>query len=289
MLVVLLSLAAAFLFALGSAVQQSAAMQEHEGSALKLRLLANLLRRPRWVAGQVVDLIGFGLQAVALRLGELTVVQPILVTTLVFALPIGARVSGQSSGRRELRAALAVTLGLALYLFAARPEAGSSVPRAADWWVAGAVTVLACLAVGAWGLRSQGTRRAALLGAGAGISFGLASAFTKMLVSLPSFHPLDVAMTPWPWVLAVAGIGGMVFAQSAFQAGALGPAIAALVVSEPLSAAAVGVGVFGERIQAGPLAMAGAAVGIGLTGFGILELVRHSRAIRLVDEEPEPH
>ena len=72
MLVVLLSLAAAFLFALGSAVQQSAAMREQDATALKLRLLGNLLRRPRWVLGQAIDLVGFGLQAFALRLGELT-------------------------------------------------------------------------------------------------------------------------------------------------------------------------------------------------------------------------
>ncbi|MDJ0787079.1 MAG: DMT family transporter [Myxococcota bacterium] len=284
MLVVLLSLAAAFLFALGSAIQQSAAMQEHEGTALRLRLLANLLRRPRWLFGQVLDLLGFGLQATALAFGELSVVQPILVTTLVFALPIGARVSGQSAGSRELRAAVAVAAGLALYLFAARPQPGSGVPLASDWLVAGGITALSCVAIGALGLRSRGTRRAALLGAGAGILFGLASAFTKMLVSLPSFHPLAVAVTPWPWVLAVAGIGGMVFAQSAFQAGALGPAIAALVVVEPLSAAAVGVSVFGEQIRMGPFALPGAVVGIGLTGFGILELVRHSRAIRVIDE-----
>jgi len=282
-LVVMLALAAAFLFALGSAIQQSAAMQEHAGSALKLRLLANLVRRPRWLAGQVIDITGFGLQAVALALGELTVVQPILVTTLVFALPIGARISGQSASSRELRAAVAVTLGLALYLFAARPQAGAAGGDVEGWIVASAITAAGCALIGAVGLRTRGTLRAALLGAGAGITFGLASAFTKMLVSLPSLHPAEVLVTPWPYALAVAGIAGMVFAQSAFQAGALGPALAALVVVEPLAAAVIGVAVFGERIQSGPVEAVGAAVGIILTITGIVQLVRHSRAIQTLN------
>ena len=51
-----------------------------------LRLVGYLLRNPRWLAGTGAQVGAFAFQAVALQLGQLSVVQPLLVTELVMAL-----------------------------------------------------------------------------------------------------------------------------------------------------------------------------------------------------------
>ena len=50
------------------------------------RLLGHLLRQPRWLAGEGSWWLAFALQALALHLGPMSVVQPVLVTELVFVL-----------------------------------------------------------------------------------------------------------------------------------------------------------------------------------------------------------
>ncbi len=92
------ALVAALLFALGSALQRHVAV---EGSSL----LA-LARRPPWLAGIAADAAGYAAQAAALAVGRLAVVQPLLVSTLVFALPLERR----RLQRSEIAAALAVGL-----------------------------------------------------------------------------------------------------------------------------------------------------------------------------------
>ena len=74
---------------------------------LDANFMARLAQRPVWLAGVVIELVGFGMQAVALGLGRLVVVQPIQVVSVVFALPLGARLTGQRAGRREIVGAVA--------------------------------------------------------------------------------------------------------------------------------------------------------------------------------------
>ncbi len=56
-----------------------------------MRLLVRLARRPLWIVGLFAHAVGTGLHAVALRFGALSLVQPLLVISLVFALPLRAR------------------------------------------------------------------------------------------------------------------------------------------------------------------------------------------------------
>lgn len=87
---VILALLSAMAFATASVLQQRAARDVPESLAMRPGLLWRLVRSPMWLAGTVADLSGFGLQALALGLGSLIVVQPVLCTGLLFALPIGA-------------------------------------------------------------------------------------------------------------------------------------------------------------------------------------------------------
>lgn len=118
-----LALLAAFLFALGSVLQQRAGLDEpSEGSSAGL--LLRMARRPVWIVGIAADAIGFVAQAAALAIGRLAVVQPVLVASLVFALPLGARFTGQRISRSDVLAALLVTGALIVFLTIADPEGG---------------------------------------------------------------------------------------------------------------------------------------------------------------------
>ncbi len=255
-------------------------MGEGSDSALKLRLLLHLVRRPLWLVGIACDVTGFGVQVAALSIGELVVVQPLLVSTLIFALPIGSRISHQTVGPRELRGAVTVAIGLVLYVSLALPQPGMADTSARDWITAAFIVVGLAITLAIGGLRSDGAVRSALLGAGAGLLFGVASALTKMVVELPDLHPVAV-LSDWRiYALAVFGIAGMLFAQSAFQAGALAPAVAAIVAFDPVAAGVVGVTLLGEQFHPTPLGALGTVAGALLMVLGIFDLSRSSAAVQ---------
>jgi drug/metabolite transporter (DMT)-like permease len=245
---VVLALAAAALFAVAAVAQQQAAsanVDEHG-----LRLILRLLRTPRWLAAAAGNVFGYGLQAAALSLGSLLVVQPLLVTTLVFALPLGARWNHRPIGRTEIGWAVALCCALAVFLLVARPAGGADVTPLRDWApslvVAGAVVVIAGIA----GVRSTGRRRALSFAILAGTSVGVASAVTKSVVSHLGD---DVLGTLGHWelyVLAVSALTGVIGQQLAFQAGALEVSFPATMVLDPVVSVVLGVTALNETVSA---------------------------------------
>src|ERR671925_343030 len=102
---VVLALAAALFFSLGTLLQQQVASTASEEEARRAGFLLRLARRPRWVAGVIAAGLGFAAQAAALSIGRLVVVQPVLASTLVFSLPLGAKLGGRRVVRRDMVAA----------------------------------------------------------------------------------------------------------------------------------------------------------------------------------------
>jgi hypothetical protein len=183
-LAVLLALAAALLFALGTVLQQTAGLKEPEvargsGSVLLLRIA----RRPVWLAA---DALGFVAQAVALTIGRLVVVQPVLVFSVVFALPLGALLTGQRVRRADVAAAVVATTALAAFLLVADPSGGRHDAPVGEWIVAGAAFggVSAALVLAAR-RRASPAPRAALLGIATALLFGLSAALTKAVGYVP--------------------------------------------------------------------------------------------------------
>lgn len=121
-----LALAAALFFALGTVLQQRVAAKASSEEAAKLGFLLRLARRPAWLAGIATDAVGFICHAAALAVGRIVVVQPVLATSLVLALPIGAWLDKRRISSRELLGAAAVTVGLAAFLIVADPPAGAA-------------------------------------------------------------------------------------------------------------------------------------------------------------------
>jgi uncharacterized membrane protein len=127
--VVLAALAAAACYAIAAVLQQSAATEQRAELSLRPGLLFALLRRPRWLLGNLAGGAGFAFQFLALRRGSLALVEPLLVVSLVIALPLSAISGHRRLGYRDWAPAVLVIAALALFLLAARP--GPGFPHAA--------------------------------------------------------------------------------------------------------------------------------------------------------------
>ena len=267
-----LAVAAGATFAVASVLQQRVARTAPRSDALHLRLLVDLARRRVWVAGVLLGVLSFGLQGLALTFGPLALVQPLIVTDLLFALPLAARLYRVRPGRREYAGAAAIAGGLALFLVTAHPSAGLAVPALYAWvpvlaGVGGAATVLVTL-----GQRTTGALRTSLLAAAAGAAFGLMSALLKAVTHLLS-EGLVATFGSWEiWALSVSAIGGFVLAQSAFQAGPLAISLPLIDVLEPVTATVIGATAFREAVPLSASSLTAQAGGALMVVVGIVLL-----------------
>lgn len=147
--------------------------------------------------------------------------QPILATTIVFALPLGVWLSAQRITRRDVVAAIVVTAGLALSLLLADPSGGRQDAPLGGWIVAGAVVIGIATALLLAGLSRVGALRAALLGTASGLLFGLVSAITKAAVEVLQDDGAEVLLNWHLYALIVVGFAGMTITQLSLQTGIL--------------------------------------------------------------------
>jgi drug/metabolite transporter (DMT)-like permease len=272
-----LALAAALFFALGTVLQQRVASAASAEEAAKLGFLLRLARQPVWLAGIASDAAGFVCHAGALAAGRLVVVQPILATSLVFALPIGAWLDKRRVSARELLGAAAVAAGLAVFLIVADPPAGSTDPSGRAWILAFIGCGAACAAFVMLSRRSTSGRRAALLGSAAGVLFGLCAALIKSTVERLDGGLIHVVADWHVWALVVVGYASMALSERSFQAGPLAPALATQTALDPTTSLALGVFAFNERIHETAVGTVGALGGMALMIAGIVVLVGGAR------------
>lgn len=279
---VLLALAAALLFALGTVLQQRAAMREPGGeeAGSPSGMLLRLARQPVWLAGIAADALGFVAQAAALGVGRLVVVQPVLATSIVFSLPLGARLTGQRIGRREVVAALAVTGGLAAFLVLSNPSGGRDDAPAAEWLIAGGI----CLALSAiLFLAARGcspAMRATLLGTATGILFGLSAALTKTVVDQLDEGIVEVLDNWHLYALAVVGYASMTLSQLSLQTGVLPPAMATSMIFDPLASVVLGVTLLQEDLHETTAGAIVSLLGLAAMVAGLVVLARTQTAAR---------
>jgi drug/metabolite transporter (DMT)-like permease len=269
---ILLALAAALLFAGGTVLQQKVAATASGDEALKAGFLLRLARRPVWLAGIGLDAAGFVCQAIALGIGRLVVVQPILATSVVFALPLGNRLSGQHIHRREVVAAVAVTAGLGVFLVVADPSGGRDDATTTAWIVSFAVIAVLCAGLVGAGSRAGPAGKATLFGIATGVLFGLSAALTKAVVERLDDGVLAVAGDWQLYALIVVGWVSMTLSQASLQTGRLAPAMATQMVLDPITSVLLGTLAFDERIHTSPAGLAGslAAIAVMLGGLVVL-------------------
>jgi len=253
MAAVLLALGAALGYATASVLQQREAEADaaaSQGSAVGggVRLVLRLAHRPLWLAGLAADGVGYGLQALALGVGELLVVQPVLTTGILFALPAGAWWSGRRLGRSDFAWACVLATGLTAFLLLAGTDGGRDFASNGAWLVCAAIATPVLAACMLAASRARGTARAVLFAGTTGALFGITAALTKASVVLLDRHGFG-ALTHWePYALLVLGGLGFVLNQRAFQAGSLTASLPTLTVVEPIVAALIGVTMLHETV-----------------------------------------
>jgi drug/metabolite transporter (DMT)-like permease len=289
MLAIIFALVAAFLFAVGTVLMQKGTMEEDEDEALKAGFLLTLARKPVWLLGILADLLGYGAQAAALAFGRLVVVQPLLVATVVFALPLGVKFTGQRVGRPEIIGATLVTVGLVVFTLLSDPAEGRDDAPWEQWAIASAIfLVAAAVLVAASRRRSPGVR-AALLGTAAGGLLGLASALTKAVVTRFDQGIVEVIADWHLYLLIAVSVVGFALLQAALATGSLAPAIATNMSVETVAAIVLGIVLFEENLQESAALLALSLVALLVALVGLVMLSRaEGRAHRSPAPEPSP-
>ena len=263
----LLGLVVAFLFAASAYLQQRAAREttRHGHSAITgaWALMSTLVRRRVWLLGWLVNLAGFGTQALALHLGSVVTVQPMLATQLMFALPMASLELRRWPRVRDWAAAASICAGLVVLLLVVHTKPLAGQADRSRVLLASLAVVVAVVVLVPVSMR-MGPNWVVLAGAGcAGLCFAMTAVFIKLTIDDLTAH--GVAYTARDWVgyaLAVSTLLGLVLGQGAFANGSLPWAVAVKETVNPIASYAVGVLAF-------PVVMptdTGSLVGLVLAG-----------------------
>jgi drug/metabolite transporter (DMT)-like permease len=275
-----LALVAAAAFAASAVLQQRAARLEPASDSLRFRLLLDLFHRPIWLAGVACMIVAYLVQAIALYLGNVALVEPLIAMELVFALPFAVRSEHRRPGWREWLAAGGVVAGVGLFLVTAEPIGGTSDPSNGVWVLMGVPCAGAIFLSLTTAARPHARHRASLLAAAAAICFALLALLTKTVTYLLG-QGVSVALTSWqPYALIGIGIVGFLFSQSAYQSGPLESSLPVIDTIEPTVAVLLGVLAFDERVPIDAASLAVEALGGLLAVAGVFVLGRSSLVVR---------
>lgn len=281
---VLIALLAAVAYAFSSVLEQRAAREVPQELAMRPGLLWRLIQRPMWLAGAVADWGGFALQAAALGMGSIIVIQPLLCTGLLFALPIGAAWQGRRLGRGDWIGAAALTIGLAAFLVVGDPTEGKEFATTHAWVLAAAVLGPVIVICTMAAMRTRNTARAVLLALATALIYSLTAVLTKSAVAELG-EGLDALLTSWePYALIAAGAAALLLNQSAFQAGELQASLPMLTAAEPIVGSILGFLMLDELLTAsGPLGWTAVVIAALLTIGAVVSLsisaARHETAL----------
>jgi drug/metabolite transporter (DMT)-like permease len=271
------TLLAAVLLGVGFVLQQYSAEQEPDSRFLQLRILTDLWRKPRWLLGIGCMVAGYLLAAWSIDHLELTLVEPLLSTYLVWALVLAVPLSRQPVKAEEVIGALILIAGVAL-VSASRSitPIGLDFGSFSHWYAAAIIAAVAGAAV-LIGYRRTGQVRATLTGVAAGLVFGIQDALTRQTLQGLQGDSWTVLFSTWSaYALVGAGIVGIWLMQNAFSAAPLHASLPGIAAGEPLAGIALGIVVFGDRVQITPGELAIEAGGIAALIIGLIMVARSS-------------
>jgi drug/metabolite transporter (DMT)-like permease len=288
-LVLLLSVCAACCLGFGFVLQQQAAAHAPIGDFLSPRLLLDLIRVPRWLGGIGLMVCGMALGAIALGQGEVSLVEPLLATNLLFALALSRRRNRQPLGRQGWAGLALLAGGVTAFIVAGQPQGGSAPSGAFRQWLIIGVMVGAALLLTAYAKRPRLAAAPVLLAVAAGLLYGVQDALTRVSGQVFADGGWGGLFTTWePYGVLMLGVTGLLLVQSAFEAAPLRMSLPALTAAQPLAGIACGVGFLGDRLRtdAGALAweaagLVGIVVGVVLLGMHPAMPCNHSGSARV--------
>ena len=276
---ILLAACAAAGFALSTSLQHHSAGRTPATVATTRGLLMHLAGRPWWVVGQVVAAVSFVLHALALRWGTISVVQPVVVSGIVLAVPTRAALNRRLPSVDELGTVGLTAAGLAVLLVASRPTPGHGTPDQLVAAAAATAGMIAALALTAYGAtRPDPHRAAAWLGVAAGILFGEVAGLVKLAfaqVNQSTATGPAVVLGIWAlWAVPVVGLCGVAINQRAYRVARLSASMPVLNIVDMVIALGFGVAVFGEVPRHTPVAVAAETAALACIAIGLRRLSR---------------
>jgi drug/metabolite transporter (DMT)-like permease len=243
-----------------------------------------MLAVPLWLLGTAFLFVGYGTQAAALDRGRLVVIQPLMVTTIVWALPLGWWLTHQHVTRRQIFGALVVVIGLAMFVTLGDPSEGNATAPTNEQVIS--IVVICAIVAGllAWirGNENAGVK-AAVLGIAAGLFFGLSATFTKPFMN--DLHvSLGTALGDWrTYALLGFGFIAMVIQQFSLATGQFAPAMAAVSVANPAISVILGILIYDERLTQPEWHVALAFAALIAALYGAVMITLGNQAIEMPD------
>ncbi|HZQ31556.1 MAG TPA: DMT family transporter [Mycobacterium sp.] len=282
-----LAVGAALFIAIGDVIHQRSAHDITDEPVGHLELFTRLLRNGRWWLGSVVAAVGFGLQAAALGLGSVLLVQAVLVSALLFALPMSARLAHRRVTRWEWLWAVVLAGAVAVIVTVGNPQAGESRASLQTWTlvvvVMGPLLVLCVLGARLW----PGVG-AVLLAVVSGSLWGVFAVLTKGVVDQLDHGVLAELRTPELYALVVVAIAGTAWQQSSFRAGAMTASLPTMTVVEPVVGSALGIFVLGETLKTNNVGWFGLGVAVVAVVVATVALARSAALASDSSEDASP-
>lgn len=290
-LAVAFALGSAFMAALSTSVQHQVAGAAPKDVGGTWKLLWHLLHRPWWIVGQLFGFCGFLFHALALFNGPIALVQPIIITGIVFAVMVRAAIAREWPEPRETAIVALTASALVVFLMASNPSEGAGRPEGPVFLLLVAGSAVAGLAVfGLAKLLPQGREQGFLMGAGAGFVFGLVAVLLKAAEQEQAEGGIAQMVTTWPlYATFAAGLTGVALNQAAYRVSRISASMPVLNVVNILLGLAFGYLVFMETPRTTPVALVLMGVSLATLCVGLYLTANYEarREEELVEIVPE--
>jgi drug/metabolite transporter (DMT)-like permease len=281
-----LAVLAAFSNALSSVLQRIGVQNAPSESTMSLSLMRYAFRHVVWFVGLALIAAGFLLQAVALRFGNLSQVQPIVTTELLFLVLILGTWFRYRLTWRELTGAAAAAGGLAAFLVVADPGGGTGIPGARRWIELAVVVGALVVVTAALGFTGPRWFRAAMFGASGALMFAVSAALTKQFTTLVTEGWGHVFTTWVPYALVGCGLIGLFLSQNAYHAGPITASQSTLTIVDPLASVFIGIWLFHDHLASSGWRLPVELVAMVVVIVGVLVLSTSPLVAGAKDEAP---
>ena len=272
------ALASATSYSVGVSLQSLEAREVPSSESLHLSLLLRLVKRRRWIVGTLFVIAGWGLQAGALALAPLTVVQPTLAAGLFILLIAGMRLTDERVGRREVVAVVAIFVGVAGLAFASPKEVESG--HAEPLVIGLALAAFAAAALLPYLLR--GTPPLWLVVVSAGLAYACSGFLTKFVADAAS-EPELLTAALWLGATACAAGLGLLSEMTALQERSVIRIFPGVLVIQIVVAVLLAPLLAGETWSSDPLVLAGLGASLAVLAGGTAVLASAGAVVAMVD------
>jgi drug/metabolite transporter (DMT)-like permease len=200
------------MYALATTLQALEARRTPGATALRASLIETLVRRKLWLLGTACGLLAWPIQAVALSLASVAIVQPALGLGLIVLLVLGVRMLHERVGPREIIGAVSITAAIAALGWSASPETGAFT-RGGQVVV---VALLAAAVAGPYLLRALHRADGLPTSIAAGLGWAAVGLSTALIdESIANRHLVGLLL--WGAATAAAGWSGLLSEMTALQ------------------------------------------------------------------------